>query len=213
MIVGDGVVGYLRVSTEDQGRIGYGLDAQRAAIEKECGHRGLRLLGVEQDVASGATTKRRPGLDRAVRMCERGEAQGVIAAKLDRMSRSVADFADLLTRARKGEWNVIVLDLGVDLASPVGEALANIAATMAQWERRIISDRTKAALAEAQKQGKVLGRPMVMKPATRRRIQKLRDKGMSYETIASYLTERGITTDGGASWYPTTVRRACVSGD
>lgn len=210
MIVDAGVVGYLRVSIEDQGRTGYGLDAQRAAIEKECEHRGLRLLRVEQDVASGATTKRRPDLDRAVRTCERREAQGVMAAKLDRMSRSVADFADLLTRARKGEWNVIVLDLGVDLASPGGEALANMTATMAQWERRMISERTKTALAEAQKQGKVLGRPVVMKPATKRRIQKLRDKGMSYEAIASYLNERGITTDGGASWCPTTVRRACL---
>ena len=113
-----------------------------------------------------------------------------MAAKLDRMSRSVADFADLLTRARKGEWNVIVLDLGVDLASPGGESLANMTATMAQWERRIISERTKNALAEAQKQGKVLGRPVVMKPATRRRILKLRERGMSYETIATYLQLR-----------------------
>ena len=117
------------------------------------------MLRTEQDVASGATTQRRPDLDRAVKTCERGEAQGVMAAKLDRVSRSVADFADLLTRARKGEWNVLVLDLGVDLASPGGEALANMTATKAQWERRIISERTKNALAEAKKQGKVLGRP------------------------------------------------------
>jgi DNA invertase Pin-like site-specific DNA recombinase len=71
----------------------------------------------------------------------------------------VADFADLLTRARKGEWNVIVLDLGVDLASPGGEALADMTATMARWERRIIGERIKTALAEAQKQGRFSAGP------------------------------------------------------
>jgi DNA invertase Pin-like site-specific DNA recombinase len=211
MIAGDAVVGYVRVSTDRQGETGYGLADQTAVIENECAYRGLRLLGIEQDVASGATTKRRPGMERAIRTCERGEAQGVIAAKLDRLSRSVVDFAKLLERAKNGGWNVIVMDPSVDLATPGGAMIVNIMASVAQWERDIISERTTRALAQAKRNGVVLGRPTVLTAKTQRRVLALRDKGWSYETIASYLNDHGVTTDSGFPFYANTIQRACLS--
>ena len=80
-------------------------------------------------------------------------------ARLERLSRSLIDFAELLRQARAGGWNVVALDLGVDLSTPQGEFLANAMASAAQWERRIIGQRTKDALAVKRAQGVRLGRP------------------------------------------------------
>jgi DNA invertase Pin-like site-specific DNA recombinase len=100
MTSGDKVVGYVRVSTADQGASGYSIDAQTALIESECLRRGWFLVEIFKDVASAASTKKRPGYDGAVAACEHGDAQGIVAAKLDRISRSCLDFAALLQRAQ-----------------------------------------------------------------------------------------------------------------
>jgi DNA invertase Pin-like site-specific DNA recombinase len=97
---GDRVVGYVRVSTDDQGANGAGLEAQRQAVRSECERRGWELLRFEEDVLSGKTL-RRPGLEAALAACRSGEAAGIVVAKLDRLSRSIVDFARLLEEARK----------------------------------------------------------------------------------------------------------------
>ena len=173
MGVGDRVVGYIRVSTADQGTNGAGLDAQRAAIEAECDRRGWQLIRIEEDVLSGRTL-RRPGLQRVLEACRSAEADGVVVAKLDRLSRSLVDFAGLLAEAQAGGWNLVALDLGVDLSTPSGEFLANIMASAAQWERRLIGLRTKEALAVRRAQGSHLSGPELLRaplPATLRARQ------------------------------------------
>ncbi len=111
--VGNGgrVIGYVRVSTEEQGSSGAGLDAQRAAIRAECERRGWALVRVEEDVLS-ARTMNRPGLRSALESCRSGEVDGVVVAKLDRLSRSIVDFGNLLEEARRRGFNVVALDLG-----------------------------------------------------------------------------------------------------
>ena len=105
--VGDGekVIGYVRVSTEEQSVSGAGLEAQRVAIQAECARRGWELAGVEKDVLSGKSLK--PGLQAALESCRSGEVGGIVVAKLDRLSRSLVDFANLLEgRRRKGStWS------------------------------------------------------------------------------------------------------------
>jgi DNA invertase Pin-like site-specific DNA recombinase len=133
----DRVIGYIRVSTTEQGANGAGLEAQRAAIEAECLRRQWQLVRIEEDVLSGRTL-RRPGLQRALDACRSTEADGVVVAKLDRLSRSLVDFAGLLAEAQAGGWNLVALDLEVDLSTPSGEFLANVMASAAQWERRLI---------------------------------------------------------------------------
>src|SRR5262245_24400317 len=154
---GELVVGYLRVSTEEQGSAGAGLEAQRQAVEAECARRGWVLVRVEEDVLSGKSM-RRPGLQAALDLCRSGEVSGIVVAKLDRLSRSIVDFGHLLEEARRKSFNVVALDLGLDLSTPQGELVANVIASVAQWERRIIGQRTKEALAVKKAQGKHLGR-------------------------------------------------------
>lgn len=89
--------------------------------------------------------------------------------------------------------------------------IVNIMASVAQWEREIISERTTRALAQARRNGVRLGRPVVLTAATQLRVLALREKGLSYETVATMLNERGVLTDGGSIWYANSVRRACIT--
>ena len=139
---GGRVVGYLRVSTEEQGASGLGLEAQRSEITAECARRGWRLARIEEDVSSG-TRLELPGLTAAVEAVASAEVEEPIVAKLDRLSRSVAHFSTLLERFRSKGWGLVILDLGIDTTTIMGEAMATMAATFAQVERRLISQRTK----------------------------------------------------------------------
>jgi DNA invertase Pin-like site-specific DNA recombinase len=209
---GDKVVGYARVSTDEQRANGVSLDAQRQAIEEECRRRGWELLRIDQDTLSGKTTKR-PGLQLALDACRSGEASGIVVMKLDRLTRSIIDFGRLLEEAldRRQGFNIVALDLGVDLSTPGGELVGNVMASVAQWERRAIGQRTKDALAVKRAQGIQLGRPRTMPASVRRRIQRERDKGRSLSEIARRLNEAGIpTAHGGARWHASTVRAVLV---
>lgn len=88
-----------------------------------------------------------------------GEAQALVVAKLDRLSRSLLDFAALMERAEAEGWAVITLDLGVDTSTPAGEMLVSVLASFAQYERRLIGQRTREGLAQKRAQGVQLGRP------------------------------------------------------
>jgi len=202
----EAVIGYARVSTEEQGAAGAGLEAQRAAIRAECSRRGWRLLAIEEDVLSGRTL-RRPGLQAALEECRTGRADGIVAAKLDRLSRSILDFARLLDEARRRSFNVAALDLGLDLSTPQGELVANVIASVAQWERRIIGERTREALAVRKAQGVTIGRPRTVPEAVATEIRQMRSDRRSYAAIAADLNSRGVATgQGGVQWYPATVR-------
>ena len=202
----DRVVGYVRVSTEEQGVSGAGLAAQRRAITAECDRRSWQLLRIEQDVLSGRRLNR-PGLQRALEACRSGEAEGIIVSKLDRLSRSLVDFAGLLVEAQTKGFNVVALDLGVDLSTPAGEFLASVMASAAQWERRIIGQRTKDALAVRREQGVRLGRPPLAPDRLGRRIRSLRKRGLTLQGIADTLNSGGVATlRGGSEWRPSSVR-------
>ena len=109
------------------------------------------------------------GLSEALRTIEGGEADALVVAKLDRLSRSLIDFAGLIERSRRRGWAIVVLDLGVDTTTPVGELVANVMAAVAQWERRAIGQRTREALAVRRAQGVRLGRPRAIPPDVRAR--------------------------------------------
>lgn len=202
------VVGYVRVSTDEQGVSGLGLEAQRAAIDAECRRRGWELVRVEEDVAGGAKLDR-PGLNRAVQAVASADVDGLIVSKLDRLSRSVADFSALLERFRAKGWGLVILDLGIDTTTIMGEAMATMAATFAQVERRRIGERTREALAVRKAQGVQLGRRSGVDPAVVRRIRRQRASGRTLAWIAAKLNADGVaTSQGGREWYPGTVR--CV---
>lgn len=200
------VVGYRRVSTDEQGESGAGLAAQTAMIEREVAARSWELVRIDEDVASGKTRAHRHGLDAALETV-RAERCTLMVAKLDRLSRSLIDFALLMADAQRKRWNLVALDLGVDLSTPAGEFLASVMASAAQWERRIIGQRTSDALQAKKAAGKVLGRPDRSTLDTISYVAKRRTEGASYNAIARELDGMGIPpAQGGRRWYASSVR-------
>ncbi|KQC39004.1 recombinase family protein [Frankia sp. ACN1ag] len=199
-------LGYTRVSTSEQGDSGAGLAAQRAVIEAECTRRGWTLVEVIEDVASGKTLDR-PGMTRALDMLDRHQVDVLVAAKVDRVSRSTLDFATLLQRADRQQWKLTVLDIGADLTTPAGEMFAGIVAQIAQYERRMIGARTRDALTEKRKAGVRLGRRPALPPDVVRRIGDDYAAGMGLTAIARALTEEGVpTARGGVVWHASTIQ-------
>ncbi len=202
------VVGYTRVSTVEQGDSGAGLDAQEAAIRGEARRRGWELVATLTDTASGKSMRRRPGLDAALAMIERGDADALVVAKVDRLSRSLLDFAGIVERSRKHDWQLVALDLGVDTTTPQGEMLASVLAVFAQFERRLIGERTKDALAVKRANGVQLGRPRSLPRSVVRRITRARTRGETWSAIADELNRDEVpTAQGGRQWWPATVRK------
>jgi DNA invertase Pin-like site-specific DNA recombinase len=203
------VLGYVRVSTDEQTNSGAGLEAQRQAILSECNRRGWHLVQMIEDAGFTAKDLKRPGVQEALRVLESGDASALVVAKLDRLSRSMLDFTGVMAKAQKQGWALVALDCAVDTTTPAGEAMANMLATFAQFERRLISQRTREALAVKKAQGVRIGRPATMPKAVVAQMRRDRAKGLSYAAIAEKLNAAGVpTAQGGRRWYPATVRYA-----
>src|SRR3954454_7553968 len=205
------VLGYVRVSTSEQAGSGAGLEAQRRAILAECERRGWHLVETIEDAGYSARDLRRPGIQEALRALEAGKASALVVAKLDRLSRSMLDFSKLMAKATSEHWALVALDVTVDTSTPSGEAMANMLATFAQFERRLISQRTKEALAVKKASGVRLGRPPTMPQAVVRRIQRQRAGGESLRAIANSLNGDEVpTAQRGAQWHAATVRQVLL---
>lgn len=217
--------GYVRVSTTGQAEEGAGLAAQRDAITREAAHRGWDVLRIYEDTASAKSMRRRPGLEAAIAAIEAGEADALVVAKLDRLSRSLLDFAELVERSRRKRWTIVALDLQVDTSTPSGEMMANVLAVFAQFERRVIAQRTKDGLEVKRERTREvgydhtkgglrgpIGRRRAVPPAVIKRIGKARKAGQTWQRIADELTADAIpTVQGGQRWWPSTVRKVAAS--
>ncbi|WP_231897655.1 recombinase family protein [Ilumatobacter coccineus] len=205
------VIVYLRVSTDEQARGGLGIAAQRTTIEQQAEHRGW-IVTYATDDGYTASNLKRPALLAALDSLRSGEADALVVSKLDRLSRSLMDFASLMETARSEGWAVIALDLGVDMSTPAGEMLSNVLASFAQYERRLISQRTTDALAELRRQGVQLGRPRVLNDDLVATCAAWRAVGCTYASIADRLNDDGTpTAHGGERWHASTVRAVLKS--
>jgi DNA invertase Pin-like site-specific DNA recombinase len=206
-------VAYYRVSTDRQGQSGLGLEAQRSAVTAYLNGGSWRLVAEFTEMESGKRADR-PVLAEALAACKRHKATLVIA-KLDRLARNVAFIANLM-------------DAGVDFVAvdfPTANRLTlHILAAVAEHEAKMISSRTKEALAAAKARGvklggpklaeaQVMGRAVVMAEADRhaanvlpviRAIEAAGVTGLVH--VAAALNARGIKTRRGGSWYASTVR-------
>ena len=204
------VLGYARVSTNEQAASGAGLSVQEASIRAACESRGYELADFVADEGFSAKDLCRPGIEGALLRLKNGEVDGLMVAKLDRLSRSVLDFATLVERARKEGWALICLDLGVDTSTAAGEVMANVLAAFAQFERRLISERTKAALAVKKAEGVIIGRPRVTPAWVHAEAVHMRRAGLSYGVIAQHFMDDEVpTSHGGQMWHRSTVKALC----
>jgi DNA invertase Pin-like site-specific DNA recombinase len=167
---------------------------------------------MEEDKGFSAKSLERPGITRVLEQLKAGAADALMVAKLDRLSRSLLDFAGLMERARRQGWALVALDLGVDTSTPAGEMMANVLATFAQFERRMIGQRTKDALAQKKAAGVRLGRPRSLPDEVVRRIERSRAEGLTLQAIADMLNTEGVgTAQGGSLWRPSSVRAVLTS--
>jgi DNA invertase Pin-like site-specific DNA recombinase len=214
----DRAVAYYRVSTKQQHRSGLGIEAQRAAVTRFAEAEGLSIIHefVEAETGRGADAlDRRPHLAAALAMAKSAKCC-VLVSKLDRLSRDVAFVSGLMAQ----RVPFIVAELGRD----VDPFMLHLYAALAEKERRLISERTKAALAAKRAQGAKLGNPNNLASAGDvgrqaliaeadafaanilpivRSIQAAGPVGMV--TIADELNNRGVRTARGGRWHVSSV--------
>lgn len=204
------MLGYVRVSTDEQARSGLGIEAQESALKAEAERRNWELTILRDEGASGKQVN--PGLRNALEQLSSGLADGLVVAKMDRISRSLLHAVEILDTAKAQGWALVVLDLGVDLTTPAGRALAGTMAVFAEFERELIRERTRAAAAAAKARGTKLGRPSQIPTPVARRIVEMREAGLSYGGIAQALTDDQVLSPAGRpTWQASTVRRFCNS--
>jgi DNA invertase Pin-like site-specific DNA recombinase len=203
------IVAYYRVSTAQQGRSGLGLEAQRAAVAAFAEAEGFEVAAEYTEVETGKGADafdRRPQLKAALKHAKRLKAPACVA-KLDRLSRDVAFIATLM--AQRVPFIVCALGRNVDPFT------LHIYAALAEQERRMISERTKAGLAAAKARGVKLGNPAqarAMAAAAAARDEALRDTlapmvGMPLRAIAGKLNQLGIAAPRGGAWEHKSVLR------
>lgn len=210
-------VPYFRVSTDQQGRSGLGLEAQRRAVADYVRGIAGETLEAFIEVESGKR-KDRPELARALALARRKKAT-LLVAKLDRLARNT----HFITSLQQSGVSFRAADM-----PQANEFMVQILAAVAEYEARLISERTKAGLASARARGVRLGKPenlargnhaaarlnaaRAQAVAARMRpvIEALRAEGAtSAKGIATRLNDKGYVTDRGCQWHPTSVARLC----
>jgi DNA invertase Pin-like site-specific DNA recombinase len=212
-------IAYYRVSTQQQGRSGLGIEAQQAAVARFCEVEGYELQDAYTEVETGKgcdALERRPVLSAALAAAREAKCP-VIVAKLCRLSRDVAFISSLM--ARKVPF--IVTELGAD----TDPFMLHLYAALAEKERTQISARTKAALAAKKARGDRLGNPLWANSVEGARasrtaqadrfaanvmpvIDSIRAAGITeFKYIGEALTARGVATARGGRWDATAVKR------
>jgi DNA invertase Pin-like site-specific DNA recombinase len=203
-------IAYTRVSTAQQGKSGLGLGAQLAALERFAIAEGYNFVQAFEEVETGKgadALDRRPQLSAALKAAKQHKAP-IIVAKLDRLSRDVHFISGLMSH----KTPFIVAELGAD-ADPF---MLHLYAALAEKERRVISQRTKDALATKKAQGIKLGglnaggikkRDEALERAESLRAIFAELAGMSARAVAAELNKRQIPTPAGGSWHSVTVIR------
>ncbi len=195
---------YSRVSTDDQAESGLGLADQTEKLRAMAVVKGWIGLELVDDGVS-AKNLNRPAMAEALRMLAAGEAGALVVAKLDRLTRSVVDLGELMATADSEGWALIVLDLGIDTTTASGELVANVMTAVSQWERKVIGERTSAALQTLKAGGRRLGRPVALPHQVRTRIATERRLGSTYRAIADRLNTDDVPTVNGGQWRVSTV--------
>lgn len=203
------VIGYIRVSTDKQADQGVSLEAQRQKLEAYATLYDLTLVDVVVETGS-AKTLNRDGLQGALRRLRTGEAEGLLVAKLDRLTRSVVDLGALVDAYFQTSALLSVSEQ-IDTRSAAGRLVLNVLASVSQWERETISERTATAMQHKKANGEYTGGKApygfalvngdLVECDREQRVldvvAKYRAKGLSYRRMAQIMAEEGITSRAG----------------
>ena len=225
-------IGYVRVSTDDQAREGISLEHQKAKIQAYCELKDMELVDIIEDAGISAKNLNRPGAKKVLELARKKEIGVVICYKLDRMFRSTVDALE--TTRRFDKWGIAFCSIqeALDTQSAMGKFFFTLTAALAEMERGIVAERTKAALAHKRAKGEKTGGDvpygftliekgrLVENEAEQKAIRlifQLNEKGYSLRAICQELKQEGYRTKKGkTNWNPKTVmmiiRRAANDG-
>ena len=235
------VLGYVRVSTEDQAREGVSLDVQEQRLRDYCRAREWELVGVTRDEGCSAKDLKRPGLQEILHALPKRQRgwEALIVVKLDRLTRSVRDLANLMEMFKRARVGFNSIQETVDTSSASGELFFNLVASVSQWERRAIGERTHDTMSQlsAAKATRVGSIPYgyrldpahvrQVRPSGRQEAARLipdeREQAalaeirilathLSLRAMAAALTSRGILARCGKPFAPQTLRQLVSKG-
>lgn len=217
------IVGYVRVSTDEQVGSGVSLEMQAEKVRQYAELHGHDLLEIHRDPGYSAKTLDRPGLRAALAALKGDGAAGLAIFKLDRLTRNVRDLSHLVEDYFAGESGRSLMSVSesIDTGSAAGRMTLNLLTTIAQWERETIVERTRSAMAHKRSLGERLGqipfgkrlgldgRTLIDDDVEIEVIKSIRCfylANYSFQEIAGLLNQRGTRAKNGGDWCASSVR-------
>ncbi len=215
-------IAYLRVSTDKQADKGISLEAQQEKARAYASLYDLELVEVIVDAGESAKTLDRPGLQRALAMLKAGKSDALLVVKLDRLTRSVVDLGKLIeTHFAPGKAALLSVSEQIDTRSAAGRLVLNILASVSQWERETIAERTRDAMRHKQTQGEYIGGGApygftlidgalvadAFEQEVIKQARELRESGLSLAAVAHELDKRGIHARSGKAFAAMQIKR------
>jgi DNA invertase Pin-like site-specific DNA recombinase len=203
---------YARVSTGRQAELGASLAEQNRATVEIVTRKGWELGRQYVDAGkSGTTITGRPELKQALAELKAGNANALIVSHLSRLARSTVDLCQIMQTARRQNWQLVILDLGVDTSTPAGELLASVVGTVAQYESRIIGERARVGHQALKAKGNRAGQKPLLPEPLRLEIATRVAQGERLSRIAESLNANRIATAKGGQWHASTVKHVANS--
>jgi len=224
-------VGYVRVSTREQTESGLSISAQERRIREFAAYKALDLSEIikDENVSAGIPLGEREGGKRVLELTKSPNIS-VVAIKLDRLFRDAHDCLGVTKTWTDNGNSLYLMDLGVDTTTAMGRAFLTNAATYAELEKNLISERTKEALLQVKMDGGTLGadcygwRRSEEVDSNGRRVLQIdtreiqvvamckawRSEGFTFKQIADRLNRDNIPTKRGGRWHASSVRNCCL---
>src|SRR6202049_1392307 len=208
-------IGYARVSADKQADHGVSLEAQEAKIRAMATVQGTAVIELIVDGGESAKDLKRPGMGRLLTLVDEQKVDIVIIAKLDRLTRSVKDLAELLERFQRRGVSLVSVAESLDTGSAAGRLVVNIMTAVSQWEREAIGGRTRDAMQHKRSNGRCVGNlaygyrlsadgehvePEPGEQAALAQIRSLRQQGRPLRTLAAALNGQALRTRRGTGW-------------
>ncbi len=220
--MGTRAIAYVRVSTDKQADAGQSLEAQQAKVTAYASLYDLELVEVVVDAGQSAKSLDRPGLTRALAMLKSGKADALVVVKLDRLTRSVRDLGALVeTYFASGKAALLSVSEQIDTRSAGGRLVLNVLASVSQWEREAVGERTAAVMQHKASQGEYTGGrapygfrveagrlvAVEAEQAVLTAVREARASGLTLRAIAASLESRGLLSRTGKAFGLTQVAR------